>query len=444
MRWPALALVLAACTTTPPPSTWRVADDFLRAPDGRVAILRGVNVSGTQKNAPYLDDKSFADYARIRDAWGFDAIRFVMTWAAIEPVEGHYDDLYLDQVADRMEWARQAGLAVILDMHEDIYGEGFGFDGAPAWTCDAANYAAFVPVSPWYLNSLEPHVEACIDAFYTTDTRGKFIAAWRHVAERLAGAPAVIGIDPLNEPNWGTYPVFNFERDRLVPLYADIAAAVRDVAPQWIVFAEPSASRNVGLDSQITSLPFDNAMYAPHSYDAGAESGSGFDPSHREQILENGATLASEAKTMHAGLWIGEYGGVATEPGIADYMAAEYDAAAAVAAGTTYWADDAGSYGLVDADDHEVPAIVDAVVRPYPELVAGAPSSYAYDATTGAFSLTYAPDRASALPTEIAIPPRLYPSGYRVDCGGCAWHAEPGGLAIDTPPPGDPATITVR
>ena len=77
MRWPALFVVLAACTQTPPPGDWRVEDEFLRAPDGRVAILRGVNESGDQKVAPYIDGKSYEDYARIRDAWGFDAIRFV-------------------------------------------------------------------------------------------------------------------------------------------------------------------------------------------------------------------------------------------------------------------------------------------------------------------------------------------------------------------------------
>jgi endoglycosylceramidase len=444
MRWPALLLFAAACTTTPPPSDWRVEDQFLRDPDGRVAILRGVNESGDQKVAPYIDGKSYEDYARIRQAWGFDAIRFVMTWAAIEPQQGQYDDAYLQQVADRLEWAHEAGLVAILDMHEDIYGEGFGYDGAPDWTCDASEYAAFVPQTPWYVNSLEPHVEACVDAFYTTETRAEFIAAWAYVAGKLADSPAVIGIDPLNEPSWGTYPVFNFENDRLLPLYADVTTAVRAIAPNWIIFAEPSSSRNIGLESQIHSLPFDNAMYAPHAYDSGAESGSGFDPTHRDAILENGALLAQEAQTMRAGLWIGEYGGVSTESGITDYMTDEYDAAANAAAGTTYWAYDSGSYGLVDDNDQEKPELVASVVRPYPQLVAGTPNSYGYDATSGTFTMTYAPDRSMTQPTVIAIPPRLYASGMTVDCGGCTSHAETGSLVIDVPPPGDSVTITIH
>jgi endoglycosylceramidase len=439
-------LCLAACTAAPATTTWRADDGFLHAPDGRVSILRGVNLSGAQKTAPYLDEKSVADYARLQTDWGFNAIRFVMTWAAIEPASGQYDDVYLDQVADRMEWARATGLAVILDMHEDIYGEGFGYDGAPAWTCDASNYAAFVPLSPWFINSLDPDVEACVDAFYTdADTRSHFIAAWKHVADRLASSPAIIGFDPLNEPSWGTYPVFNFERDRLLPLYADVVAAVRTSAPAWVAFAEPSSSRNVGLESQLVSLPFDNAMYSPHEYDSGAESGDGFDPSHRANILANAAELATEAQTMHAGLWIGEYGGVATDPGITDYMTADYDAAGIAAAGTMYWAyDRSDGYGLLDPEGNEKPELVAAVVRPYPTLVAGTPASYAFDAPSSTFTFTYSPDRGAALPTELAIPARVYPNGYQVDCGGCASHVEPGALVIDTPPSGDPATITVH
>ncbi len=254
-----LPLLLVACSSPPP--TWHVADGFLRDPDGRAVIMHGVNLSGAQKMAPYLDDKQPADYARLRDAWGMNAARFVMTWAAVEPTEGSYDDAYLDKVAERIGWAADANLFVVLDMHEDIYGEGFGFDGAPKWACDAAHYAAFVPRTPWYLSSADPEVQACIDDFYTIDEhRQHFIAAWRHVAERLAALPNVIGFDALNEPNWGTYPLFRFEAERLAPFYGDVVAAVRGAAPHWIAFLEPSASRNLGFATGLTKFPFHDVM----------------------------------------------------------------------------------------------------------------------------------------------------------------------------------------
>jgi endoglycosylceramidase len=422
-----------------------VRDGFLRDDDGRAWILRGVNLSGAQKMAPYIDDKTPADYARLRDDWGFNAIRFLMTWAAVEPQQGVFDDAYLDAVAERMQWAEDAGLAVVLDMHQDIYGEGFGFDGAPRWTCDESYYAAFVPREPWYLNATDPNVIACVDGFYErADLREHFVAMWRHVAERLHDRAAIVGFDVLNEPAWGSYAPFEFEADRLAPFYIEVVGAVRDVAPRWVAFLEPSASRNLGIATSLPPMPFDDVMYAPHSYDSMAEGGAGFDPARRQLILDNVAALSTEATALDAGLWIGEYGGNAGHPGIVEYMTAQYDAAGAAAAGTMYWAYDKGDgYALLDAQGAEKPVLLGALVRPYPERVAGTPHAYAFDAGTGAFTLTYSPD-GTAAPTLIAIPDRVYPAGYTVECDGCAYDVTPGRLAITSPPRGTPATITVR
>jgi len=435
----AIALVTGCGESAPP--TWHVSAGFLREPDGRAAILRGANISGAQKYAPYLDDKTPADYVRARAEWGFNAARFLMTWAAVEPAEGVYDDAYLDAVAERIGWAAAADMVVILDMHQDIYGEGFGFDGAPRWTCDEAHYAAFVPQEPWYLNAANAEVQACVDEFYASDERrAQFVGAWRHVAERLAGVPGVIGFDILNEPTWGTYPLFEFEQDRLAPLYADVVAAVREAAPAWVAFVEPGASRNLGFATKLVDLPYANVMYAPHSYDSTAESGAGFDPTHRQQILDNVGELAYEAQTLGAGLWIGEYGGDPTAPGIVEYMTAQYDAAGQVAGSTMYWAyDKDNGYALLDPEGNEKPLLLGTLVRPYPARVAGDPVAYAFDAATSTFSFSYRP--AGALPTEIIVPDRVYPAGYQVECGGCAYHTAPGLLVIDEP---GSDTVTLR
>src|SRR5581483_239991 len=360
-----VVLIAGGCGKSAP--GWHVRGDFLRAPDGRAVILRGVNISGAQKNAPYLDDKQLADYQRVRGDWGMNAVRFLMTWSAVEPDEGRYDDAYLDGVAERLGWAQTAGLSVVLDMHEDIYGEGFGFDGAPRWTCDASRYAVFMPKTPWFVNALDANVVACVDDFYTrAELQQHFVAAWRHVAERLGAEPAVIGFDALNEPAWGSYSIFDFEQDRLTPLYEKVVAAVRAAAPGWVAFLEPSSSRNTGVATGLTAFPFPDVMYAPHSYDQAAEGGGGFDPSHRQQILDNVAALAVEAHALHAGLWIGEYGGSPSAPGIAEYMTAQYDAAGQAAGGTMYWAYDKGDgYSLLAADGTEKTALTDVLVRPY-------------------------------------------------------------------------------
>jgi endoglycosylceramidase len=441
----ALLALLPACSAEPP--RWHVAGGFLRDPDGRAVILHGVNVSDAQKRPPYLDFHQAADYARLPADWGFDAVRFVMPWAALEPERDRYDDTYLEELARRLDWAHAAGLVVVLDLHQDIYGEGFGGgDGAPRWTCDEARYAAFQPHTPWFFNYLDDNVMACVDQLWTSDELQRhLLGAWRRVAQRLGRHPAVIGFDAFNEPHWGSYPLSAFEADRLAPFYEKVVQTVRAEAPDWVAFLEPSSSRNAGYPTGLPRFGFRDVVYAPHSYDQTAESGGGFDPSRRDAILDNMAALADEARALSAALWIGEYGGVAAQPGIGEYMDAEYDAAGAVAAGTMYWeygADD--GYGLVDAARAEKPALADALARPYPERVAGDPISYAFDETTGAFTLVFRPS-AGAAPTELVLPARRYGPGASVECGGCQVERVEGRVRLGrVAPSGGLATVVIR
>jgi endoglycosylceramidase len=429
-----------------PATAWQVADGHLRAPDGRVAILRGVNLANVHKKAPYLGMESADDWLRLRRDFGFNAVRFLMTWAAVEPEQGRYDDAYLDRVRERLGWAHDAGLHVVLDMHQDVYGEGFGFDGAPRWTCDEAHYAAFEPVEPWFLNNVDPDVVACVDHFYQdADTSARFVAAWSHVVARLADVPSVVGFDVLNEPTWGSHAIPTYERELLMPLYERVVTAVRREAPEWVAFLEPGASRNAGAPTSLSEFAFEHVVYAPHSYDTAAESGQGFDSARREAILDNVRKLRDEAEKLGAALWVGEYGGSAAAPGIAAYMDAQYDAFAAVAAGSMYWSYDRdASYGLLNPDGSEKAELVGVLVRPYPELVAGTPRSWAWDEESSTFSFTYEPDAALALPTDIVVPARSYPRGYSVECGGCETEQLDGLLRLRPTPRGESTTVTLR
>jgi endoglycosylceramidase len=444
----AFALLVAACSSSGdpspgPPPPWRVARGAIVDAAGRTVVLRGANVSGAHKIAPYFSSFGPADYARLQSEWGFDSMRLLVLWAGLEPRKGEYDEAYLDELAKRVGWARDAGLLVVLDMHQDLYGEGFaGGDGAPRWTCDEARYAAFKPTTPWFFGSLDPNVIACVDAFYADggEPRAHFVEGWRRVAQKLAPFDNVVGFDPLNEPPWGSYDILAFEEERLAPFYVEIAKAVRAEAKTWLLFAEPSASRNVGYPSHLPKLPLDGVVYAPHSYDNDAEGagGAGFDPSHRDAVLARFLDLRSEADSMGAALWIGEYGGDAASPGIGAYMDAEYDGAASVAAGATYWAYDASEgYGLLHTDGTVKAELADVIARPYPSRVAGSVRSWDYDEASRVLTIRMTPDRGISAPTEIVVPARAYPNGAQVDCGGCDVESLPGLVRLRTAPPGD-------
>jgi hypothetical protein len=173
--------------------------------------------------------------------------------------------------------------------------------------------------------------------------------------------------------------------------------------------------------------------------------GLGFDAAHRAAVTQNAADLAGEARMLGAGLWIGEYGGMSDSPGITDYMDAEYAAFAAVAAGTTYWSySKGGSYSVLDADGVEKKTLLAALVRPWPERVAGTPVSYGFDAATTTFTLTYEPEPTMTAPTVIRVPERVYPGGYQVECGGCTTERSAGELRVVKPQAGASVTVTLH
>jgi len=427
---------------------WNVDKGQIRDLDGRSVILRGANVAGAHKQKPYLGSFEAKDYARLKTDWGFDAIRLLVIWAGLEPQKDQYDEGYLDEIEKRVSWAHDADLLVVVDLHQDVFGEGFSVgDGAPRWACDEAKYAAFQPKTPWFLSYLDPGVLDCFERFWTDDAlRGHVVEGWRRLAKRLAKWDNVIGFDPLNEPHWGRYAILGFEPDRLAPFYEDVTKVVRAEAPQWLVFAEPSSSRNIGYPTQLTKFSFDRVVYSPHAYDNDAESGSGFDATHRDAMTKKIGDLRAEADALGAALWIGEYGGMPGTPGIQPYMDAVLDAAGAAAAGNTYWAydlDDAG-YSFLKADRTEKKDLVDAITRPYPMRVAGDLLSYSWDDAGNTTTISFAPNPEIKSPTTIAVPLRAAPNGVDVDCGGCTVDSTPGLIRLMSPPPGEKATVILR
>lgn len=441
-------LVLPACGSKPAPvrAAWSVEGGFIRDADGRAVILRGANVSGRHKEPPYFDFHGPADYQRMREAWGMNAVRFLVEWAALEPTRGGWDEAYLAGVRERVQQASDAGLLVFLDMHEDLYGPGFlGGNGAPRWTCDEANYASYQPKTPWFFGYLTPEVTACTDGFWkSAELKAEYVEAWRRLAEAVRGVPGVIGVDPMNEPYWGSAPFDLFEAKRLAPLYVDVIGVVRAALPDALLFAEPASSRNLGLASHLPALGVPNEVSAPHAYDPDAESGHGFAPERRQAILDNVASLQAEADVQGGALVLGEYGGVAANPGIGPYMDAVYAAAGAHAAGALVWSyDKSDGYGLLDPAGHEKPEYLAGVARPYPERVAGTPKDYAFDAATATFTAHYNADRAVTAPTLISVPSATWPQGFTVECGGCRFTVLEHQVRVDAPAAGVTQTVVL-
>jgi Glycoside hydrolase family 5 C-terminal domain/Cellulase (glycosyl hydrolase family 5) len=241
--------------------TLTVSGPWFADEHGRLALLRGVNLAGSSKVPTVPDgsthlptdfsghrDVSFvgrpfpledADehYARLRH-WGFDCLRFLVTWEAVEHSgPGERDEAYLDYLRAVVERAGRHGFTVFVDPHQDVWSRMSGGDGAPGWTLELAGLdvtrldeaeAAVTmqrrapgdyPPMAWTTNQARLASATMFSLFFAgdrvaPDTRlhtepaqaflqRHFIDAMRAVAERVADLPHVVGYDTLNEPSPG-------------------------------------------------------------------------------------------------------------------------------------------------------------------------------------------------------------------------------------------------
>jgi len=227
---------------------------------GRVRLLRGVNLGGSSK-VPYTPDgathlaEGFFDHKNVSfvgrpfpleeadqhftrlKQWGFDFMRFLVTWEAIEHAgPGQYDEAYLDYVRAVVEKAREYDIQLFIDPHQDVWSRFSGGDGAPGWTFDliGMDITAFKPTGAaivhqthgdpfprmiWPSNYNKLAAATMFTLFFGGDDfaprttyegmsvqeflQSHYIRAMQQVAERLAGLDNVIGYDTLNEPSPG-------------------------------------------------------------------------------------------------------------------------------------------------------------------------------------------------------------------------------------------------
>lgn len=179
---------------------------------GREIVLRGVNVGEKSPAHGYVGWHGPEDFQRLR-AWGYTAVRFLIFWDGIEPEPGRYDEDYLARVDERIAWANDAGIYVILDMHQDLFSPAIpGGNGMPGWAVLSTNLPHTNIPGLWssaYLVS--PRVRRAFDLFWAnapgpdgTGIQDRFAMAWAQVAARHAGNPGVAGFDVLNEPYAGS------------------------------------------------------------------------------------------------------------------------------------------------------------------------------------------------------------------------------------------------
>lgn len=203
-------------------------DKFIDS-DGRTVILNGINYVTKDPKQYFLNDNDAEIFRKFRD-WGFNTIRFGMSWRGIEPEPGKIDEAYLKEIDKRVKLAEENGLWLILDMHQDLYGGKYG-NGAPDWATfdDGLPHDTGDVWSDAYLVS--PAIHRVFDNFWNNRTasdgigiQDHYIFVWKTLAKRYASSSAVIGFDIMNEPFTGSHgePILM----KLLGTYGAIAAEI--------------------------------------------------------------------------------------------------------------------------------------------------------------------------------------------------------------------------
>jgi endoglycosylceramidase len=414
---------------------------------GRVVVMHGANL--VYKVAPFYPAAGpfGGSDAAFLHSLGFNAVRVGVLWEALEPRPGVYDDAYLNHIANTVALLRRHGIVSLLDFHQDQYNEEFEGEGFPTWSVQADGLPN-PPIAFPAGYQTNPAVQRAFENFWAdkpgpggVGLQERYAAAWAHVAKRFRGHRSVLGYEIMNEPFPGSdylsciSPGCPASDAQLTSLEHKVDRAIRSVDARTLVFYEPYVTFNFGYPDGVGALGDPRAVFAWHDYCL-APSPNGC--SSNETTMRVAA--ARVAKTGE-GTFMTEYGATSSAPSL-QLMVSLADK---YMVPWMYWSyctcsDPTGSpdEGMVlDPSKRKTAAnlrttIVDSIVEPYPQVVAGTPVRWRFNRASRTLHFRYRTARASGrgafrsgAVTEISVPARVYGHGYSVRVRGAAIVSKP-------------------
>jgi endoglycosylceramidase len=455
-----LCLIVAGTAAAAPAPPFGHAGGFVTDSTGRVFMTHGVNmvykVEPYEPSAAGFGDDDAAFLARE----GFNSVRLGVIYKAVERQPGVYDDAYLANVAETAAMLAKRHIAPLVDFHQDMYNEKYQGEGWPDWAVidDGVPNQPLVGFSNNYL--VNGALNRAFDNFWA-NTPGpggvgigdRFAQAWKHVSERFAGEN-ILGYDLLNEP-WpgnGWQQCVNptgcpdLVHGRFADFYKRTLAALRQGDAGHLAFYEPAVLFNFGSGTQLPKFDDPRVAMSWHVYCLSPTTGATADACAQSERLPFQNAQKRTAETGHPTL-VTEFGAtedLADIKRIADY-ADEHKV------GWQYWhycgcndptTQGPGETQAIVKDPAKAPegdnlktAKLGVLVRPYPQLTAGTPSGWKFDAAKKVFTFEYATRRAGGGTfegrplTEVFVPKRQYAEGYGVSVRG-AGVASPAGAQL--------------
>jgi endoglycosylceramidase len=441
---------LATCSTVNSPlSSQRLTvlgTTFLDASDRHV-LLRGVNVGGRSKFAPFfpfpfqesgLDNQkealpfneAVADFYGRVASWGHNVVRMPFSWEALEPVRGAYDDVYLSRYLAMIDAAGEHGIRVLVDFHQDVFAAPYCGDGFPLWACPEPLPEPPEDCSGWFMGYLDQTspINAAYGRFWRNEDglQDSFKAMWKHMAKAAWSRDNVIGFEIMNEPHHGTEDEEAWAQNILPSFYEDVGKDIRSVAPNALIFFD-STGLDAATQEPLLKRPEGNEfVFAPHYYLMSIYTGGELD---MEEVPKGLARWAAKGSIWALPVFVGEFGIYRDLPEAEQYFTVIMNALDSHFLNGTAWEvsttqDDWNDEGmsLIAPDGQETDGLR-ALIRVYPSAIAGEAIAFQYGPTARVATLTYNAKEDGL--TELVVPPQLYSEGVEISVAGvgaCATH----------------------
>jgi endoglycosylceramidase len=458
----------AKATTAPP--QLRRDGRWLVDPSGRIVLLHGVNA--VWKHAPWAPPATAAGFtahdADFLAANGLNAVRLGVLFTGVMPRPGVVDASYLDSIDRAVKLLASRHIWVLLDFHQDDYSTRFTGEGFPDWAV-YDDGIPFASAGSFFANYFTPALARTFDNLWGNKAGlwDYYAKGWSAVAARWRNEPYLMGYDLFNEPSAGSQlatcfnplgcPVFD---QTLQSFYDHVRTAIRKQDGRNLVWYEPEFFFNAIAKSNFSHVDDNEVALSWHNYACTpAFGGSGVIPGEPDCVA-NEPRIFANAEQQQTDM--GSTGlmspGVMTEFGSTNDLpdlARLTGLADTNLDGWMYWAykawnDPTGqpaTEGMFTKDDDLSTLIAgkaDVLIRPYPQAIAGTPTSLSWDATTNVLQLTYTAGKQKA-PTDVFVPQRHYPHGYRaVVTNGQVVSAQNAAHLLVTAKPGNTVTIRVQ
>lgn len=204
-------------------------------------FVNGVNLGGWLSQYAAYDHEHFRAFITKKDidqiaAWGLDHVRLPVDYPVIESDDAvgvARDDgyVYIDRC---IEWCADAGLGLILDLHE-----------APGFS---------------FRNELEERAGSTTLLFSDVAVQDRFVALWETIVRRYKDAPLPIIFELLNEVTLPDNELWN-------ALVLRTVAAIRAIAPDVVIMIGGTHNNAVKGLAGLVEIDDPNIVYTFHTYE---------------------------------------------------------------------------------------------------------------------------------------------------------------------------------